>query len=163
MAHALVIVRDLYARRMVVRFARVQGMAARDTHDMVGCCVCCELSTVIHALSTQLWPTALAHAMPPVVTALIQCCLLLVDNLQASSVAGKAIAASLEAACCCLQLLAAAGLPNSLYLDELLTAAVQVAKYQLQFNVLAFLHPPYRQLYRPSAITPGMAFPAAAG
>jgi hypothetical protein len=49
-----------------------------------------------------------------------------------------------------MQLLAAPGLPNSLYLDELLTATVQMAKYQLQYNVLSMHDAHYRRLYRPS-------------
>lgn len=72
-------------------------------------------------------------------------------SLQSSSPSSKAVAASLEAACCCLQLLAAPGLPNSLYMDEVLTAVVQLAKYQLQYNVLAFHDAQYKRLYRPSS------------
>jgi hypothetical protein len=71
--------------------------------------------------------------------------------LQASSATSKAITASLEAACCCLQVLAAPGLPNNLYMEELVTAMVQLGKYQLQYNVLAFHDAQYKRLYRPAS------------
>lgn len=61
------------------------------------------------------------------------------------------MAASLEAACCCLQVLAAPGLANSLYMEELVTATVQLAKSQLQYNVLAFHDAQYTRLYRPAS------------
>jgi hypothetical protein len=49
--------------------------------------------------------------------------------------------------------LAAPGLPNSLYMEELVTATVQLAKYQLQYNVLAFHDAQYKRLYRPTSAT----------
>ncbi|WIA08603.1 hypothetical protein OEZ85_008032 [Tetradesmus obliquus] len=69
----------------------------------------------------------------------------------ASSATSKTVAASLEAACCCLQVLAAPGLANSLYMEELVTATVQLAKSQLQYNVLAFHDAQYKRLYRPAS------------
>lgn len=71
--------------------------------------------------------------------------------MQVSSSSFQAVSVALEAACCCMQLLAAPGLPNSLYLDELLTATVSLAKYHLQYNVLALHDPQYKRLYRPAA------------
>eukprot|EP00882_Tetradesmus_deserticola_P026901 GHRQ01029722.1.p2 GENE.GHRQ01029722.1~~GHRQ01029722.1.p2 ORF type:complete len:160 (+),score=55.35 GHRQ01029722.1:884-1363(+) len=81
--------------------------------------------------------------------------MLLDEQDAASSATNKAITASLEAACCCLQVLASPGLPNSLYLEELVTALVQLAKYQLQYNVLAFYDAQCKRLYRPTS-TAGM-------
>lgn len=62
---------------------------------------------------------------------------------------------ALEAACCCMQLLAAPNLPTSLYLDELLTATISLAKHHLQYNVLALHDPHYKRLYRPDMVTQG--------
>jgi hypothetical protein len=84
---------------------------------------------------------------------LLTCLPLHVSVLQATSATSKAIAASLEAACCCLQVLAAPGLANRLYMEELVTATVQLAKYQLQYNVLAFHDAQYKRLYRPTSAT----------
>jgi hypothetical protein len=81
-------------------------------------------------------------------------------TLQASSATSKAIAASLEAACCCLQVLAAPGLANSLYMEELVTAMVQLAKYQLQYNVLAFHDAQCKRLYRPTSAGALCSLPA---
>jgi hypothetical protein len=50
-----------------------------------------------------------------------------------------------------MQVLSAASMHNSLYIDELLTAAVSLAKYQLQYNVLALHDPQYKRLYRPES------------
>lgn len=154
---------DSYAR-MFAAFARacllrtavvlVSEPATRQERRVVGL-----LSLQFKSLQEKLAGTV--HPMSSAAFCLSWCDLSWThDKLQVDSAAGKAVAASLEAACCCLQLLAASGLPNSLYLDELLTAAVQMTKYQLQFNVLAFLHLPYRQLYRPSAVVAGMIAPA---
>jgi hypothetical protein len=54
-----------------------------------------------------------------------------------------------------MQLLAAPGLPTSLYLDELLTAVISLAKHQLQYNVLALHDPQYKRLYRPDLTAHG--------
>lgn len=82
--------------------------------------------------------------------------LLVLCVLQAGSEATQAVSTALEAACCCMQVLSAAGMHNSLYIDELMTAAVSLAKYQLQYNVLALHDPHYKRLYRPVAAAQGM-------
>lgn len=72
-------------------------------------------------------------------------------HLQVGSSSTQAVSTALEAACCCMQVLSAAGMHNSLYIDELMTAAVSLAKYQLQYNVLALHDAQYKRLYRPSS------------
>lgn len=64
-----------------------------------------------------------------------------------------------------MQVLSAAGMHNSLYMDELMTAAVNTAKYQLQYNVLALHDPQYKRLYRPSsaAADSGAPLPSTGG
>lgn len=61
------------------------------------------------------------------------------------------VTTALEAACCCVQVLAAADMHSSLYLDEVVTGVIQLAKFHLQKNVLALHDPQYMRLYRPSA------------
>jgi len=65
------------------------------------------------------------------------------------------VTTALEAACCCMQVLAAADMHSSLYLDEVVTGVIQLAKFQLQKNVLALHDPQYMRLYRPSAAAAG--------
>lgn len=71
--------------------------------------------------------------------------------LQAGNESTQAVNTALEAACCCMQVLSAASMHNSLYIDELMTAVVSLAKYHLQYNVLALHDPQYKRLYRPAA------------
>eukprot|EP00775_Hariotina_reticulata_P010526 gene10526-10686_t len=73
------------------------------------------------------------------------------EHDKGSDASSKAVAGALDAACCCMQLLAAPGLPNTLYLEELLAATVQMAKYQLQHNVLSLHDAHFMRLYRPSS------------
>jgi hypothetical protein len=70
---------------------------------------------------------------------------------QAGNQSTQAVNTALEAACCCMQVLSAASMHNSLYIDELMTAVVSLAKYHLQYNVLALHDPQYKRLYRPAA------------
>jgi hypothetical protein len=78
--------------------------------------------------------------------------------LQAGNQSTQAVNTALEAACCCMQVLSAASMHNSLYIDELMTAVVSLAKYHLQYNVLALHDPQYKRLYRPAAAAaPGEA------
>lgn len=71
--------------------------------------------------------------------------------LQATSDSAQAVSIALEAACCSMQVLSAASMHNSLYIDEVVTAAVSLAKYHLQYNVLALHDQQFKRLYRPSA------------
>lgn len=75
--------------------------------------------------------------------------------MQAGSESAQAVSTALEAACCCLQVLAAPSMHSSLYMDEVMTATVNLAKYQLQYNVLALHDPQYKRLYRPAAAAQG--------
>lgn len=75
-------------------------------------------------------------------------------DLQAASETAQAVSTALEAACCCMQVLSATSMHNSLYIDELMTATVSLAKYQLQYNVLALHDPQYKRLYRPGLAAP---------
>lgn len=72
--------------------------------------------------------------------------------LQAGTAAVQQVSTALEAACCCMQVLSAPSMHNSLYIDELVTAAVSLAKFHLQYNVLALHDPHYKRLYRPDDV-----------
>lgn len=73
---------------------------------------------------------------------------------QAGSPVYDAVAASLESAACCLQVLAAPGLPQQLYREELVTGLVTLAKYHIQYNLLVMHDVKYRRMYRPSSLAP---------